>query len=172
MGSQLAQATGQALSHELSEAVGRIGHCVGQLTYAQVWHRPEGGLNSIGNLLLHLAGNVRQWVISGVGGATDNRDRPGEFAERQQTPWADLWAKLQAAVEEAQAVLGAQKAEDWLRVRRIQGFEVNGLQAAVNSVAHFRGHTQEIIHMTRALLGEKYRFAWVPALKEQGAPSA
>jgi hypothetical protein len=54
--------------------------------------------------------------------------------------------------------------------RRIQGFEVTGLKAAIDSVAHFRGHTQEIVHRTRTLLGDRYRFAWVPLTPEQGAP--
>jgi hypothetical protein len=59
--------------------------------------------------------------------------------------------------------------EDWMRIRRIQAHDVTGFAAALHSVAHFRGHTQEIIHMTRAQLGDRYRFAWVPATPEQGA---
>jgi hypothetical protein len=58
-----------------------------------------------------------------------------------------------------------------VRVRGIQGSEVTGVEAAVDSVAHFRGHAQEIVHVTRTLLGERYRFAWVPASPEQGAPA-
>jgi hypothetical protein len=171
MDSNLARAIGQELSHELSAALDRVRHCLDQLTDEQLWWRPAEGMNSIGNLLLHLAGNVRQWLVSGLGGAPDDRDRPAEFAERRQIPREALWARLQGAVEEARATLMAVAPEEWLRGRRIQGFEVTGLRAAVDSVAHFRGHTQEIVHMARTLLGDRYRFAFVPATPEQGAPA-
>ena len=79
---ELAAAVGAAAAHELGSALGRIKHCLGQLNDAQVWHRPQPGLNSIGNLVLHLCGNLRQWVVAGLGGAPDVRNRPDEFAER------------------------------------------------------------------------------------------
>jgi hypothetical protein len=164
-----AQAVGRELAEELTAALARIRHCLEQLSDEQVWHRPAEAMNSIGNLLLHLAGNLRQWLLAGLGGAGDERNRPAEFSERRAVPKAELFGTLQSVVSAAQGILAAQTAEDWLRVRRIQGFDVTGLGAAINSVSHFRGHTQEIVHMTRALLGESYRFAWVPATPEQGA---
>jgi hypothetical protein len=165
----LAEAVGRSLGNELADALGRIGHCLAQLSDEQVWQRPAPDMNSIGNLLLHLAGNVRQWLVAGLAGTADRRDRPAEFAAKGGVPKADLSCALEAAVAEARANLAAQSAQDWLRVRRIQGYEVTGLAAGVGSVAHFRGHTQEIIHMTRAMLGQRYRFAWAPATPEQGA---
>jgi uncharacterized damage-inducible protein DinB len=169
MNLDLGQAVGRELGDELNKAFERIRHCLDQLTDEQVWRRPAEGMNSVGNLLLHLTGNLRQWLVSGLGGAPDRRDRPAEFAERGPIPRADLSAALQTAVEEGRAALAAQEADDWLRARRIQGFETTGLGAAIDSVAHFRGHTQEIVHLTRSILGGRYRFAWAPATKEQGA---
>jgi hypothetical protein len=166
----LANAIGRELTAELSDALERIGHCLEQLTDAQVWHRADDR-NSIGNLLLHLGGNVRQWIVSGLGGVADDRDRPAEFARRDLIPTTQLLADLRATCEQAKKVLTAMTAEQWLRGQRIQGFEVTGLGAAIGSVAHFRGHAQEIVHKTRDLLGERYRFAWVPATPEQGAPA-
>ena len=61
-------------------------------------------------------------------------------------------------------------ASELLRKRVIQGFEVTGTQAIFDCVPHFKGHTQEVIHMTRCLLGDKYRLAWEPTTPEQGAP--
>jgi hypothetical protein len=171
MSDALEKAVGRELGHELSQALERIGHCLGQLNDEQVWRRPAAGMNSVGHLLQHLTGNLRQWVVSGLGGVADDRDRPAEFADRPAVPKADLWAALRTTVEEAARVLAALDAAEWLRVRRIQGFEATGLRAAVDSVAHFRGHTQEIVHLTRALLGDRYRFAWAPATPEQGAPA-
>lgn len=170
MESPLSALVAHDLGDELTQALDRIKHCTDQLTDAQVWWRPAESMNSIGNLLLHLNGNIRQWIISGVGGAKDDRYRQGEFDERRAVPKAELLAKLEATVAEAQAVMARQTPEDWARVRRVQSYDVTGLAAAIHSVAHFRGHTQEIIHITRTQLGEKYEFDFVPATKEQGAP--
>jgi hypothetical protein len=167
----LASAVGRELAEELAQAMSRIRHCLDQLTEEQLWQRTSQDRNSVGNLLLHLSGNVRQWIISGVGGAPDRRNRPAEFSHRDSVPKAQLLAALQATVDEATAVLRRTTAQEWLRGRRVQGFEVTGLGAAISSVAHFRGHTQEIIHMTRSILGERYRFAFVPKTPEQGAPA-
>jgi hypothetical protein len=140
------------------------------LSDAQVWWRPRPALNSIGNLILHLCGNLRQWVVAGLGGAADGRDRPAEFAERGPIPREELLRRLEAVVEEARAVLAGQTARRLLEARRIQGFDVTGLAAIFDSVPHFRGHTQEIVGLTRLQLGDAYRFAWAPATAEQGAP--
>ena len=167
---ELAAGIAASASTELEEALDRIKHCLDQLTDAQVWHRPAAGQNSIANLLLHLTGNLRQWLIVGLVGGEDHRDRPREFADDSGRPKAELLAVLEATVGEAQTVLARQSAADLLRVRRIQGSEVSGLTAIFDSIPHFRGHTQEIIFRTRLLLGDNYRFAWQPVTKEQGAP--
>jgi hypothetical protein len=169
MESSLSRLIAHELGDELTQALDRLKHCLNQLTDAQVWWRPAEAMNSIGNLLLHLAGNVRQWIVAGLGGAKDERFRQGEFDERRQIPKDELLAKLEATVAEAKAAMGQQTPEKWARVRRIQSFEVTGLGAAVHSVSHFRGHTQEIIHLTRTQLGERYKFDFVPKTKEQGA---
>jgi hypothetical protein len=167
---ELAAAVGAEAAKELTSALGRVKHCLGQLTDEQVWRRPQPSLNSIGNLILHLCGNLRQWVVAGVGGAADARDRPAEFAQRGPIPKAEVLATLDAVVGEARGVLGGLTARQLLEVRRIQGFDVTALAAVFDSVPHFRGHTQEIVHMTRSQLGDGYQFAWVPATPEEGAP--
>jgi hypothetical protein len=165
----LAAAVRVEAATELMEAHDRIKHCLGQLNDGQVWSRSNPSLNSIGNLILHLCGNVRQWIIAGLGGAADIRDRPAEFAERGPIPKNELQRSLDGVVTEATEVLGRMTASQMVEARRIQGFNVTGLRAIFSSIPHFRGHTQEIIHMTRLQLGDAYRFAWKPATSEQGA---
>jgi hypothetical protein len=169
MSDQLRGAIASAFCDELDSALGRIAHCLEQLSEEQVWWRPRPDMNAIGNLLLHLAGNVRQWVVCAIGAETDDRNRPAEFAAKGGVPKVELLQRLAETVDRAKAAIRAATAEEWSRRRVVQGFDVTGAGAVLNSVAHFRGHTQEIVHQTREVLGEKYRFAWVPQTKEQGA---
>ena len=153
----------------LAEGLRKIEHCLGQLDEESVWWRPTPGRNSVANLMLHLAGNLRQWIVAGVGGARDVRNRPMEFADRSGRPKAQLLDDLRAAVRDADAAVSRLTADQLVRPRRIQGFDTNVLTAVLDTVAHFRGHTQEIIHMTRGRLGDRYRFDFVPQGPEQTA---
>jgi hypothetical protein len=156
-----------AMRETLLEGMRKIEHCVGQLDDEQVWWRPRGEMNSIANLMLHLSGNLRQWIISGVGGAKDVRNRPVEFSDRSGRAKGEVLAILQKTVAEADGVLAKVTAEELVSKRRIQGFDETGMSAIVRAIPHFRGHVQEIIHMTREQVGEKYRFDFVPKGKEQ-----
>jgi len=167
---QLAAAVSAAAGHELTSALERIEHCLGQLTDEQIWQRESEAMNSIGNLILHLCGNLRQWIVAGIGGAADVRERPLEFSERGPIAKTELIRRLTEAVAQAHDALAQASASDLMRKRCIQGFDVSGIDALFDSVPHFRGHTQEIIHMTRSILGDAYQFAWAPATPQQGAP--
>src|SRR5438270_5126870 len=168
---ELTAAVGDAASHEMTSALARIKHCLNQLSDEQIWWRAAPGMNSIGNLILRLCGNVRQWIVAGLGGAADVRDRSAEFSEPGPIPKGALLRRLEAVVDEARAALTRQTARQLLEARRIQGFDVTGLAAIFDSVPHFRGHTQEIVGLTRLQLGDAYKLAWAPTTPEQGAPS-
>jgi len=161
-----------AVSREvLAEGVRKIEHCVGQLDDEQIWWRPRPEMNSIANLMLHLSGNLKQWIVAGIGGAKDVRNRPLEFSDRSNRPKAEVIAILGKTVTEVGAVLAKLTAEQLILPRRIQGFETNVIGAIMHTIPHFRGHVQEIIHVTREQLGEKYRFDFVPKGKEQESAS-
>ena len=166
---QLATDVAAETIRELEEASKKIRHCVEQLTDDQVWWRAGDSQNSIANLILHLCGNIRQWIVSGIGGAGDVRDRPKEFSQRGPMPRENLLGQLDAAVGEAIGALSRITAADLLAMRPIQGFDVTGLAAIFHTLPHFRGHTQEIVHISRTLLGDRYKFAWTPRTPEQGA---
>jgi len=156
--------------HRLNESIRKIRHCVGQLSDEQLWWRPRPEMNSVANLILHVCGNVGQWIIAGVGGSPDVRDRPREFAERGPIPKCQLLDKLEQTRRQAEQVLERTTPETLLQRRRIQGFDITCLGAIFDSLTHLQGHTQEIVCLTRMQLGDAYRFDWVPKTPEEGAP--
>src|SRR5436853_4181981 len=120
---ELAGVVGAAAADELESPLDRIKHCLRQLNDDQIWARSQPSQNSIGNLILHLCGNVRQWIVSGVGGAVDIRNRPAEFANRGPIPKETLLRSLETVVEEARRALSGVDARQLVTTRTIQGFD-------------------------------------------------
>ncbi len=132
----------------------------------QIWWRPNDASNSIGNLILHLTGNARQWIIAGVGGAEDTRDRRSEFAERDPLSKDRLLEILKATIDEVDAVLAkiesevllSRSDERLLRQCLPQGFSQTVLDAVFHVVEHFSYHTGQIIYIAKSLEGGRIRF--------------
>jgi hypothetical protein len=136
----------------------RLHGCVESLTEEQVWWRPNEASNSIGNLLLHLNGNVRQWLVAPFNRLGDSRDRPAEFSERQSIPKASLLEKLGATMRDASEVLARLTEVDLLATLHIQGYTVTGLGAVYQVVEHFGMHYGQIVYITKSLCGEDLGF--------------
>jgi hypothetical protein len=136
----------------------RMRECVESLTEEQLWWRPNDASNSAGNLLLHLNGNVRQWLISSFSNSEDARDRPAEFAAREVIPSAALVRMLDATMQEGAAVLGRLSEADLLRTFTIQGYTVTGLHAVYQVVEHFGLHHGQILYITKQLRGADLGF--------------
>jgi uncharacterized damage-inducible protein DinB len=127
----------------------KIRAAVESLPDAALWSRPNAESNSVGNLLLHLAGNVRQWIVSGVGGATDVRHRADEFQARDGADAATLLSALDAVLDDADAVLAKLTVSDLAASRMIQGRDVNVMEAVYHVVEHFAGHTYQIVLLAK-----------------------
>ena len=139
----------------------RMLHCVAQLSQDDLWWRPQPGMNAVGNVVLHVCGNLRQWVVTGcdpAGQREDDRQRDAEFSATGGHTGEQLTGLLNRTVEEAQATIRAMNKDDLLRPRFIQIAEVTGMGAVWHSVAHLEGHAQEAIYATRLRLGDRYRF--------------
>src|SRR5262245_6003635 len=136
----------------------RLRTSVELLNEEQVWWRPNEASNSIGNLILHLNGNVRQWLISSFQRLEDHRDRPSEFRERRMISPSALWEKLGATITEASDVLGSLTEDDLLRTFEIQGYTVTGLHAVYQVVEHFGLHYGQIVYITKLVRGEDLGF--------------
>ncbi|MFN2577040.1 MAG: DinB family protein [Pyrinomonadaceae bacterium] len=121
------------------------------MTDEQVWWRLNEHSNSIGNLVLHLSGNARQWIVAGVGGAADGRDRDAEFAQRHAIARDDLQGRLKRTLTDVDATLAQLDANKLLDIRTIQGSDVSVLEAILHVVEHFSMHTGQILMMTKML---------------------
>jgi len=138
----------------LRQMSGNIDKCLECLNDEQIWSRGGAHENAIGNLILHLCGNARQWIISGVGGAKDIRERDAEFAAKGDLTKDQLLAYLHQTVNEAITVLETVEPERLTEIIVPQGYTVPVLEAIYQVVAHFHQHTGQIIFATKILSGE------------------
>ena len=144
-------------AQKLRQLGSRIQDCLQKLDDGQVWMRGSEQENAIANLVLHLSGNVRQWIVAGVGGAPDRRDRDSEFASRRGSK-EELAAELLATVEDACGVLAGVSAERLLDRITVQHYDVTVVEAIYHVVEHFSGHTGQILFATKALTSEDVGF--------------
>ena len=136
----------------------RLRKSVESLSDEQVWWRPNHASNSVGNLILHLNGNVHQWLVASFNGLADTRDRPAEFAQPAQESVAALLAKLGATIDEASQVLSRLTEADLLAPFEIQGYHVRGLDAVYQVVEHFGLHYGQILYITKMIRCEDLGF--------------
>jgi len=131
----------------------RIEACVARLSEEQVWWRPNAAVNSVGNLLLHLQGNLSQWVLASLGGVAYQRRRSEEFAADRTASKAELLAGLRGVVEACAAVIRRLSPAELGRRLHIQGYDTDGLYAVLHAVEHMSYHTGQIAHISKELLG-------------------
>ncbi|MBI4455853.1 MAG: DUF1572 family protein [Acidobacteria bacterium] len=148
----------EARASFLKDYLPKIEKCMELLSDQDLWWRPHETDNSVGNLLLHLAGNVRQWIISGIGGAPDRRERQQEFNQREPVHGHALLRDLRSALQEADAILAAMQTSEFLKPRVIRNLERTPLQAIFHAVQHFAYHTGQIIYITKLRSGKDLGF--------------
>jgi len=165
----------QARTYLKDDYFPKIEQCLERLTDEQIWWRANAHSNSIGNLLLHLSGNVRQWLVSGIGAGPDNRVRQQEFDQRDIIPRSDLLVLLKQTLIDVDGVLAVFDETKLLHRYTIQECQVTALEAIFHVTEHFSMHTGQIIMLTKMLSAEDLEFydfstgAPVPAWKEDPA---
>jgi hypothetical protein len=140
--------------------VPRLERALAVLPEGDLWWRPHPGAISAGTVLLHLEGNVRQWICAGIGGAPDARDRAAEFAAAGGPGKAALLARLAATVDEACRVIERMDAASLSGTHCIQGSEVTGLAAVLHVVEHFSWHTGQAVWIAKARAGAAHGLAF------------
>lgn len=136
----------------------RLRKTVKPLTLEQVWWRPNEASNSIGNLVLHLNGNVWQWLVGSFNKLEDKRDRPKEFSATGDLASSELLDRLGGTMDEAAKVLARLTSEELLATYQIQGYTVSGLAAVYQVVEHFGLHYGQIVYIAKALEGRDLGF--------------
>ena len=144
--------------HLSQDFMPKIERCLELLKDEQIWWRANPQSNSIGNLILHLSGNVHQWIVSGLGGAADSRDRDAEFAQREVISRQELITKLKQTLGDADAALAKFDVEKLLDRQSIQGYDVSPLEAILHVVEHFSMHTGQIVLLTKQLTARDMHF--------------
>ncbi|HBB89927.1 MAG TPA: hypothetical protein DC047_20175 [Blastocatellia bacterium] len=140
------------------EYLPKIERCLEQLTDEQIWWRANDKSNSIGNLILHVSGNARQWIVSGLGAEPDERQRDAEFAERRLVPRDELLAHLKKAVTDIDRTLESFDATRLLEQFQIQGTMTTALAAILHVTEHFSMHTGQIILLAKMLADVDFVF--------------
>ncbi|HXS77942.1 MAG TPA: DUF1572 family protein [Terracidiphilus sp.] len=136
----------------------RLRKAVEPLSQEQIWWRPNAASNSIGNLILHLNGNMWQWLVASFNRLKDERDRPAEFSATGDLSAADLLERLEQTIEEAAKVLTRLTPEELLATWQIQGYTVTGLAAVYQVIEHFGLHYGQIVYITKMQEGRDLGF--------------
>jgi uncharacterized damage-inducible protein DinB len=174
------QATAGAFLNRASEFIlgdylPKIERCLEKLSDEQIWWRANEESNSIGNLILHLCGNARQWIVCGVGSAPDARNRDAEFEQRDLIPRDELVTLLRSTLSDVHTTLQSVDPSTLLEYRKIQGNDVDILEAVFHVTEHFSMHTGQIIMLTKMMTSDDLRFyefdAGVPVVRWRSRPS-
>lgn len=133
------------------ECFPRLEKCLNELTAEQIWYRPNASSNSVGNLVLHLQGNIRQWVVAGLGKKEDVRERQKEFDEQGPVSSDKMLKDMKGLLQEVAQILNSTSTDDLLEVRNVQGYEESGLSILVHVTEHFSYHVGQMTYIVKML---------------------
>lgn len=148
----------RASEYLLDDYLPKIERCLEMLIDEQIWWRANEESNSIGNLILHLCGNARQWIVCGIGSAADKRNRDSEFEQRAVIPREELVTLLRSTLSDVDTTLQSVDPSTLLEYRKIQGNDVDMLEAIFHVTEHFSMHTGQIIMLTKMMTSADLRF--------------
>jgi uncharacterized damage-inducible protein DinB len=142
----------------LQENVPRIQKCFAQLKHKEIWYSPNQQSNSIGHLILHLCGNITQYIQASLGGEQDKRERDLEFSSSEKLSAEALLEKLKTVVNKAELIILKCSETELLKERKVQAFNLSGIGVIIHVVEHFSYHTGQIAYYTKELKNKDLQF--------------
>lgn len=137
--------------YRLDESTRMIKKSLAELNEEEVWAKPNKSSNSVGNLILHLRGNITQYAISSLGNTPDIRERDKEFLAIADHTLEELGQMLEETVKKAKKIIASCPEEELLRQRKVQGYNLSGLGIVIHVVEHYSYHTGQIAFWTKLL---------------------
>jgi uncharacterized damage-inducible protein DinB len=144
--------------YRLDFSLEMIGKCFAQISEEEAWKQPNTSSNSIGTLIVHLCGNITQYIISSLGGNEDKRERDKEFATHGGYNKAALLNKLTTTLQEAKTVIRGMNSHELLKIRSVQGYQLTGTGSIVHVVEHLSYHTGQIALLTKLFVNKDLAF--------------
>jgi len=135
----------------MEENLPRIEKCFKELSEEEIWQKPNSSSNSVGNLVLHLCGNITQYIIASLGEKTDLRNRDLEFSKTDGFNKKELLDQLTSTINSAIQVIKHCNSADLLKIRSVQGFNFSGMGIIIHVVEHLSYHTGQIAFWTKLL---------------------
>jgi len=145
----------------------RLFHCLDQLDEKQIWWKPNNQMNSIGILIKHISGNLRQWIVTQINNSEDHRNRPEEFRDDKKLTKEELVQLAKRINSDFLSAINTFNASRLNEPKRIQGYDITIMVAIFRALTHLEGHVGQIILLTRLQLGENYTILWQPKTEEQ-----
>lgn len=158
MGQTIADELIEQVINRLQENTPKIKKCLDELTEEEIWQRPNPSSNSIGNIILHLSGNITQYILSSLGEIEDKRERDKEFSTTGGLNKKELFDKLQSTLTQAAGTIRNINPEDMMRKRSVQGVELSAIGIIIHVAEHYSYHTGQIIFWTKLLKGKDLAF--------------
>jgi len=148
----------EQIVYRLDESTRMINISFQQLEEEDIWKRINNSSNSIGNLIIHLCGNITQYAIASLGNTEDKRNRDYEFELKSGHTKEELLSKLEIAVEKAKSIILSSSEEEYMRKRNVQGFNFSGIGIAIHVTEHYSYHTGQIAFWTKQLKNKSLGF--------------
>ncbi|MFD2562068.1 DinB family protein [Aquimarina rubra] len=148
----------EQIIYRLDESIRMVSISLEQLSEDDTWKRFNESSNSIGNLILHLCGNITQYAIASLGNLEDKRNRDVEFEAKDGFNKEQLLTKLKNTVEEAKRILSDCATSELMRKREVQGFTFSGIGIAIHVTEHLSYHTGQIAFATKQLKNKDLGF--------------
>jgi len=144
--------------YRMDESTRMIQKSLDEISEEELWLKPNESLNSIGNLILHLCGNITQYIISSLGETEDIRNRDLEFSTNAGSSKSEIFGKLEDTVGTAKRVIFDTSIEQLLKTRSVQGFSFSGVGVIIHAVEHYSYHTGQIAFWVKQLKNKDLGF--------------